>query len=139
MDFKKYDQKFVRQNSRSISSASIPFLVIGLVLSGLYSLPPRFVVHIPANCFIHAVLKAHNRFPTKLRLQLGSVHGVTPIVSRPVLYESYEGFGLSQSFVDTTICGGKVLMEGKKLTIGLDEEAIAAKSLELSRKLWERF
>ena len=49
------------------------------------------------------------------------------------------GFGLSQSFVDTTICGGKVLMEGKKLAIDLDEEEIAAKSLELSRQLWERF
>jgi cytosine/adenosine deaminase-related metal-dependent hydrolase len=49
------------------------------------------------------------------------------------------GFGLAQSFVDTTICGGKVLMEGKQLRIGVDEEAAAAKSLELSRKLWERF
>ena len=49
------------------------------------------------------------------------------------------GFGLSQSFVDTTICGGKVLMEGKRLKIGVDEEEVAAKSLELSRKLWERF
>ena len=49
------------------------------------------------------------------------------------------GFGLSQSFVDTTICGGKVLMEGKKLKIGLDEEEIAAKSRELSQKLWQRF
>jgi cytosine/adenosine deaminase-related metal-dependent hydrolase len=49
------------------------------------------------------------------------------------------GFGLSQSFVDTTICAGKVLMEGKKLKIDVDEEEIAAKSLELSTKLWERF
>jgi putative selenium metabolism protein SsnA len=49
------------------------------------------------------------------------------------------GFGLSQSFVDTTICGGKVLMEGKKLKIDLDEEEVAAKSRELSRKLWARF
>ncbi len=49
------------------------------------------------------------------------------------------GFGLSQSFVDTTICGGKVLMEGKKLKIGLDEGEVAAKSRELSEKLWARF
>ena len=49
------------------------------------------------------------------------------------------GFGLAQSFVDTTICGGKVLMEGKKLKIDVDEEEVAAKSLELSRKLWQRF
>ena len=31
--------------------------------------------------------------------------------------------------------GGKVLMERKKLKINLDEEEIAAKSLELARKL----
>jgi cytosine/adenosine deaminase-related metal-dependent hydrolase len=49
------------------------------------------------------------------------------------------GFGLSQSFVDTTICSGIVLMEGKKLAIDVDEEEIAAKSLELSTRLWERF
>lgn len=48
-------------------------------------------------------------------------------------------FGLSQSFVDTTIVGGKVLMENKKLKIDEDEEEIAAKSLELSTKLWQRF
>ena len=48
-------------------------------------------------------------------------------------------FGLSQSFVDTTIAGGKVLMQGKKLMIDLDEERIAAKSMELSKKLWARF
>lgn len=49
------------------------------------------------------------------------------------------GFGLSQSFVDTTICGGKVLMEHKKLKIDVDEEEIAAKSMALARKLWKRF
>ncbi|MBI5240572.1 MAG: putative aminohydrolase SsnA [Elusimicrobia bacterium] len=49
------------------------------------------------------------------------------------------GFGISQSFVDTTICGGKVLMENKELKIGLDEEEVAAKSRELSKKLWARF
>jgi cytosine/adenosine deaminase-related metal-dependent hydrolase len=49
------------------------------------------------------------------------------------------GFGLSQSFVDTTICAGKVLMENKKLKIDLDEEGVAAESLRLSTKLWERF
>ena len=49
------------------------------------------------------------------------------------------GFGLFQSFVDTTIAGGKILMENKKLKIDLDEEEIAAKSQELSKKLWKRF
>ncbi|MFH1726616.1 MAG: amidohydrolase family protein [Elusimicrobiota bacterium] len=48
-------------------------------------------------------------------------------------------FGLSQSFVDTTIAGGKVLMENKKLAIDVDEEEIAAKSRELATELWERF
>jgi cytosine/adenosine deaminase-related metal-dependent hydrolase len=49
------------------------------------------------------------------------------------------GFGLSQSFVDTTICGGRVLMERKKLKIGIDEAEVAARSQELARKLWRRF
>jgi cytosine/adenosine deaminase-related metal-dependent hydrolase len=48
-------------------------------------------------------------------------------------------FGLSQSAVDTTIASGKVLMEKKKLKLGIDEAEVAAKSLELSKKLWARF
>ena len=49
------------------------------------------------------------------------------------------GFGLSQSFVDTTIAGGKVLMEKKKLKIDVDEREAAKESLKLSSALWERF
>ena len=49
------------------------------------------------------------------------------------------GFGITQSAVDTTICGGKVLMEGKKLKIDLDEAEVGAKATELAEKLWERF
>ena len=48
-------------------------------------------------------------------------------------------FGLSQSFVDSTIAGGKILMENKKLKLDIDEKEIAAKSLALSEKLWQRF
>lgn len=48
-------------------------------------------------------------------------------------------FGLSQATVDTTIASGKVLMENKKLTIGIDEERIAARSRELASALWNRF
>ena len=48
-------------------------------------------------------------------------------------------FGISQATVDTTICGGRVLMEGKALRIGLDEEALAAESRRLAEALWERF
>lgn len=47
-------------------------------------------------------------------------------------------FGFSGATVDTTISGGNILMENKKLTI-LNEEEIYAKTLELSTKFWERF
>lgn len=48
-------------------------------------------------------------------------------------------FGLSQSTVDTTIASGRVLMERKRLKLNVDEAEAAAKSLELSNKLWARF
>lgn len=48
-------------------------------------------------------------------------------------------FGASQAVVDTTICGGRVLMHGRRLEIGLDEEALAAESRRLATALWERF
>ncbi len=48
-------------------------------------------------------------------------------------------FGVSQAVVDTTICGGRVLMDGRKLEIDLDEEALAAESRRLATALWERF
>ncbi len=49
------------------------------------------------------------------------------------------GFGLSQAVVDTTIVGGKILMEDRKLNIGVDEEDAAKESRKLASKLWERF
>ena len=49
------------------------------------------------------------------------------------------GFGLSQATVDTTIVGGRVLMEDRRLKIDVDEAAIAAESRKLATKLWERF
>jgi putative selenium metabolism protein SsnA len=49
------------------------------------------------------------------------------------------GFGLAEAAVDTTIVGGKVLMKGRDLKIGIDEEEIAAESRKLAAKLWERF
>lgn len=48
-------------------------------------------------------------------------------------------FGISQAVVDTTICGGRVLMQGKQLAPELDEAGVAARSRVLARKLWERF
>lgn len=49
------------------------------------------------------------------------------------------GFGLSEASVDTTIVGGRILLEGGKLKIGVDQEAIAGESRKLAAKLWERF
>lgn len=49
------------------------------------------------------------------------------------------GFGLTQTFVDTTIVGGKVLMEKKKLLIDVDEAEANAKARALAQKLWDRF
>ncbi|BDU78782.1 putative aminohydrolase SsnA [Mesoterricola sediminis] len=48
-------------------------------------------------------------------------------------------FGLSQAAVDTTVCGGRILMERKVLVNGLDEARLAARSRELADALWDRF
>lgn len=48
-------------------------------------------------------------------------------------------FGISQAMVDTTICGGRILMEGKRLQIDMDEAELNARSRALARRLWERF
>jgi putative selenium metabolism protein SsnA len=64
-------------------------------------------------------------------------HPPTPLNSETAL--GHLIFGISQATVDTTICAGRVLMEGKRLTIALDEAALAAHSRELARKLWDRF
>jgi putative selenium metabolism protein SsnA len=47
-------------------------------------------------------------------------------------------FGMSQAAVDTTIVGGKVLMENKRLTLDLDEPRINARARELAARLWKR-
>ena len=46
-------------------------------------------------------------------------------------------FGLVDATVDTTVCRGKILMQGKKI-ISMDEEQIAAHSRELAPKMWKR-
>jgi len=48
-------------------------------------------------------------------------------------------FGLSQAVVDTTIVGGRVLMENRELKIDVDEETVAGESRKLAARLWERF
>ena len=47
-------------------------------------------------------------------------------------------FGISQAAVDTTIVGGNVLMQNKRLTLDLDEPRINARARELAAKLWKR-
>ncbi len=48
-------------------------------------------------------------------------------------------FGLSQARVDGTIGAGRVLMEGGRLRLDLDEPALMAHSRELAAKVWARF
>jgi len=46
-------------------------------------------------------------------------------------------FGLVDAVVDTTVCRGKILMQGKKI-VSMDEERIAARSRELAPLMWQR-
>ena len=46
-------------------------------------------------------------------------------------------FGLVDAAVDTTVCRGKILMQGKKI-LSMDEERIAARSRELAPQMWQR-
>jgi cytosine/adenosine deaminase-related metal-dependent hydrolase len=47
-------------------------------------------------------------------------------------------FGLSQATANTTIVGGRVLMENRKLNLNLDEARINARARELANDLWQR-
>lgn len=47
-------------------------------------------------------------------------------------------FGISQACCDTTIVGGRVLMENKQLALNLDIERIHARARELTQDLWKR-
>jgi cytosine/adenosine deaminase-related metal-dependent hydrolase len=46
-------------------------------------------------------------------------------------------FGVDGSNVTHTICGGKILMRDREL-VDLDEEAIAAQAMKLSKQVWKR-
>lgn len=46
-------------------------------------------------------------------------------------------FGLVDATVDTTVCRGRILMQGKKI-LSMDEERIAARSRELATQMWKR-
>jgi hypothetical protein len=39
--------------------------------------------------------------------------------------------------VDTTVCRGKILMQGKKI-VSMDEERLAARSREIAPEMWQR-
>ena len=47
-------------------------------------------------------------------------------------------YGLSQAPVDTTIIGGRVLMQGRKLALDIDEERLNARARERAKNLWKR-
>lgn len=47
-------------------------------------------------------------------------------------------FGISQASVDTTICGGRILMRDGKLRLDLDEAEAAARAREAAAKVWAR-
>jgi putative selenium metabolism protein SsnA len=48
-------------------------------------------------------------------------------------------FGIAQADVDTTIAGGRVLMEHRQLKLDIDLEEMARRSQALATSLWERF
>lgn len=60
----------------------------------------------------------------------------TPLESGTVL--GHLVFGISQSEADTTIVGGRVLMENRKLALDLDEARVNARARELAKDLWKR-
>jgi putative selenium metabolism protein SsnA len=60
----------------------------------------------------------------------------TPLVSDNALGHAL--FGLSQARVDTTVVGGRVLMEHGRLLIDVDEERANERARELARNLWQR-
>jgi putative selenium metabolism protein SsnA len=46
-------------------------------------------------------------------------------------------FGLVDATVDTTVCKGKILMQGMQI-LSMDEQHVAARSRELAPKMWQR-
>lgn len=47
-------------------------------------------------------------------------------------------FGISQAAVDTTICGGRVLLRGRRLQLDLDAAALNARAREAASRVWAR-
>ena len=58
----------------------------------------------------------------------------------PLMADNFLGhliFGLVDAVVDTTVCRGRILMQGKKI-LSLDEERVTARSRELAPIMWKR-
>jgi putative selenium metabolism protein SsnA len=47
-------------------------------------------------------------------------------------------FGISQAAAHTTVVGGRILMENRKLALDLDEARVNARARELAKALWNR-
>jgi cytosine/adenosine deaminase-related metal-dependent hydrolase len=60
----------------------------------------------------------------------------TPLESTNVL--GHLVFGISQTEADTTIVGGRVLMQNQNLALNLDEARVNARARELAKDLWQR-
>jgi putative selenium metabolism protein SsnA len=60
----------------------------------------------------------------------------------PVTDDSLLGhlvFGMMNGCVETTIVGGKILMENRELRIDIDEEEVMARAREAAERVWRRF
>jgi cytosine/adenosine deaminase-related metal-dependent hydrolase len=87
---------------------------------------------------------ASRLFPVKLGvLEPGAAADIAildyaaPTPLDPQTFLGHFIFAMVDATVDTTIAGGRILMQDKKLKT-LDPEAIAARSRELAPRLWER-
>jgi putative selenium metabolism protein SsnA len=69
-------------------------------------------------------------------LILVDYHPYTPLTTGNLPWHML--FGLHESLITATICGGRVLMKDRKL-LTLDEAAIAAQAQESAVKVWERY
>jgi putative selenium metabolism protein SsnA len=94
--------------------------------------------------FAHNARTAELFFPGPLgELSVGALADVVLVDYKPTTpltagnFPWHIIFGVDGTGVDTTIVGGRVLMQNREL-LSLDEEEICAKSRELAGKLWKR-
>src|SRR5215469_15489435 len=75
----------VSETALEIAAAPDAFRLVTTVEDRL---PPGAVVEIPAHCLFEPGFEGLHGLPTELLLDLRSVNGITPIVARPVGYQS---------------------------------------------------